>query len=80
MQFNLSIHFHPGRLGTKPDALPQRPDIYSESSVMDCNRWPILTLQQLEEPHLAMHLGMVGEAEESLSEDLDHRALVTDIT
>src|SRR5260370_37196175 len=27
-----------------------------------------------------MHLGMVGEAEESLSEDLDHRALVMDIT
>src|SRR5258708_19620370 len=79
-QFNLSICFHPGRLGTKPNALTWRPDIYSESLVTDCNRWLILTLQQLEEPHLAMHLGMVGEAEESLSEDLDHGALVTDIT
>jgi len=79
-QFNLSICFCPGRLGTKPDALTWRLDVYSESSVTDCNRWPILTLQQLEEPHLAMHLGMVGEAEESLSEDLDHGALVMDIT
>src|SRR5260221_2103921 len=79
-QFNLSIHFRPGRLGAKPNALTQRLDIYSESSAMDCNRQLILTPQQLEEPHLAMCLGTVGEAEESLSEDLDHGALVTDIT
>src|SRR5260221_13978302 len=37
-QFNLSIHFRPGRLGAKPDALTQRPDVYSESAVTDCNR------------------------------------------
>ena len=78
-QFNLSIHFQPSRLGTKPNALMQRPDVYSESSVTDCNRWLVLTLQQLEKPHLAMHLGMVGEVEQSLSEDLDHGALVMDI-
>src|SRR5258708_7705742 len=79
-QFNLSICFHPGRLGAKPDALTWRPDIYLESSVMDCNRQPILPLKQLEEPHLAMHFSTVGDVEESLSEDLDHRTLVTDIT
>ncbi len=79
-QFNLSICFRPGRLGAKLDALTWRLDVYSESSATDCNRQPILTLQQLEEPHLAMHLGTVGEAEESLSEDLDHGALVMDIT
>src|SRR6266436_3652885 len=79
-QFNLSIRFHPGRLGAKPDALTWRPDIYLESSVMDCNRQPILTLKQLEEPHLAMRFSTVGDAEESLSEDLDHGTLVTDIT
>src|SRR5258707_11033233 len=80
LQFNLSIRFHPSRLGTKPDALTWRLDIYSESSATDCNRWPILTLKQLEEPHLAMHFSMVGDVEESLSEDLDHGTLVTDIT
>src|SRR6266481_4243349 len=71
-QFNLSIHFHPGRLGAKPDALTQRPDVYSESAATDCNRQPVLTLQQLERPHLAICLGMVEEVEQSLSEDLDH--------
>src|SRR5258708_32628417 len=57
-----------------------RPDIYSESVATDCNRRPVLTLQQLERPHLAICLGMVEEAEQSLSEDLDHGALITDIT
>src|SRR5258707_2349282 len=79
-QFNLSIRFRPGRLGAKPDALTQRPDVYSESVVTDCNRRPVLTLQQLERPHLAICLGTVEEVEQSLSEDLDHRALITDIT
>src|SRR5260370_27999513 len=79
-QFNLSIHFRPGRLGAKPDALTQRPDIYSESAATDCNRQPVLTPQQLERPHLAICLGMVEEAEQSLSEALDHGTLVTDIT
>ena len=40
-QFNLSIRFQPGRLGAKPDALMQRPDIYSESVATDCNRRPV---------------------------------------
>src|SRR5258708_7368779 len=58
----------------------RRPDIYSESVATDCNRRPVLTLQQLERPHLAICLGTVEEAEQSLSEDLDHGTLVTDIT
>src|SRR5258706_425631 len=79
-QFNLSICFRPGRLGAKPDTLTRRPDVYSESAVTDCNRRPVLTPQQLERPHLAICLGTVEEAEQSLSEDLDHGTLVTDIT
>src|SRR5258708_13933808 len=46
---------------------------------MDCNNRPVLSLEQLEEPHLAMHSGMAGETEQVVSEDLDHRALITDI-
>src|SRR5260370_39851346 len=57
-----------------------RPDIYSESAATDCNRQPVLTPQQLERPHLAICLGTVEEAEQLLSEDLDHGALITDIT
>src|SRR6266436_3199695 len=77
-QFNLSIRFRPGRLGAKPNALMRRPDVYSESAVTDCNRRLVLTLQQLERPHLAICLGMVEEVEQSVSEDLDHGALVMD--
>src|SRR5258708_6663389 len=79
-QINLSICFQPCRVGAKPDTVTWRPDIYSESAVTDCNRQPVRTRQQLERPHLAICLGTVEEAEQSLSEDLDHRALVMDIT
>src|SRR5258708_35949597 len=64
LQFNLSIRFHPGRLGTKPDALTWRLDIYSESLAMNCNRQLILTLKQLAEQHLPMRLSTVRYAEE----------------
>ena len=79
MQFNLKIHFRPGRLGAKLDVLTRRPDIYSEDSAVDCNRRPVLTLEQLEEPHLAICSGLSGEAEQMVSEDLDHGAIITDI-
>src|SRR5260221_12560664 len=79
-EFNLSIRFRPGRLGAKPNALTWRPDVYSESAATDCNRQLVLILQQLERPHLAIYLGTVEEAEQSLSEDLDHGTLITDIT
>src|SRR5258708_4580958 len=47
---------------------------------MDCNNQLVLSLEQLEEPHLAMHSGTAGETEQVVSEDLDHRALIMDIT
>src|SRR5258705_2915647 len=78
-QFNLRICFQPGRLGAKPDALMWQPDVYSEDSAMDCNNGPVLSPEQLEEPHLAMHSGTAGETEQTVSEDLDHRTLIMDI-
>src|SRR5258707_3083038 len=51
-QFNLKICFQPGRLGTKLDTLTRRPNVYSADSAADCNRRPVLTPEQLEEPHL----------------------------
>ena len=59
--------------------LTQQPDVYSEDSAMDCNNQPVLSPEQLEEPHLAMCSGMAGEMEQMVSEDLDHRALIMDI-
>ena len=47
---------------------------------MYCNRQPVLAPEQLEEPHLAMCLGTAKETEQTVSEDLDHGALIMDIT
>ena len=60
--------------------LTRQPNIYSEDSAVDCNRQLVLTLEQLEEPHLAIHSGMSGEVEQMVSEDLDHGAIIMDIT
>jgi len=51
--FHLSIHFRPGRLGAKPDALTRRSDVYPKggeadySSVNPQNYCPIFTKEQL---------------------------------
>ena len=52
-QFNLVIRFHTGRLGTKPDALTRRWDIYPKegntgyTTVNPHNFKPIFTQEQL---------------------------------
>src|SRR5260221_4662780 len=51
-QFNLRIHFCPGRLGTKPDALTHRSDVHpgSRPDTTPTNVHPLFTPQQLETP------------------------------
>jgi len=52
-QFNLVIHFHPGRLGTKLDALTKRWDVYPKrgdngyASVNPHNFRPVFTQEQI---------------------------------
>ena len=52
-QFNLIIHFHPGRLGSKPDALTRRWDVYPKegssnyATVNPHNFRPVFTNEQL---------------------------------
>ena len=52
-QFNMVIHFHPGKLGTKPDALTCRWDIYPKEGSSDYgsinlqNLRPVFTNEQL---------------------------------
>jgi hypothetical protein len=52
-QFNMIIHFHPGRLGTKPDSLTRRWDVYHKggnsnyASVNPSNIRPMFTQEQL---------------------------------
>ena len=48
LQFNLMIHFRPGRLGTKPDALTQWWDVYNKKGTMEeLNEQPLFTPSQL---------------------------------
>jgi len=52
-QFNLVIHFHPGKLGAKPDALTRRWDVYPKegdsgyTQVNPQNLRPVFTQEQL---------------------------------
>ena len=52
-QFNLVIHFHPGKLGTKPDTLTRRWDVYPKKGDSDYakinlqNLRPVFTQEQL---------------------------------
>jgi hypothetical protein len=52
-QFNLVICFHPGKLGTKPDFLTRRWDVYPKEGGSDYaavnlhNFWPVFTNEQL---------------------------------
>src|SRR5260221_12458952 len=51
-QFNLQIHFCPGRLGTKPDALTCHLDVHpgSRPDTTPTNVHPLFTPQQLDTP------------------------------
>src|SRR5258708_6177949 len=51
-QFNLRIRFHPGRLGTKPDALTRRSDVNpgSGADTTPTNICPLFIPWQLETP------------------------------
>ena len=61
-QFNLVIRFHPGRLGTKPDSLTRRWDVYPKGGNSDyatinpSNLRPIFTQEQLSVSLRAMEL------------------------
>ena len=52
-QFHLIIHFHPGKLGAKPDALTRHWDIYPKeedsgyAQVNPQNFWPVFTQEEL---------------------------------
>ena len=78
-QFNLWIRFHPGRLGTKPDALTWHSDVHPGpgADTTPTNVRPLFTPQQLNAPtfrtnELDHHAG-------GLSESLDQLQILTDI-
>ena len=61
-QFNLVIRFRPGKLGTKPDALTRRWDVYPKEGGGDYvtinphNLCPVFTNKQLSESLRALSL------------------------
>ena len=70
-QFNLQIRFHPGRLGTKPDALTHCSDVHlgSRADTTPTNIRPLFILQQLDSP--TFHAGELDDPPGGLLETLD---------
>src|SRR5258708_3791697 len=79
-QFNLQIHFRPGRLGTKPDALTHHSDVHlgSGTDTTPTNVRPLFILQQLDSPTFCA--GELDDPPGGLSETLDQLRIWTDIS
>src|SRR5258705_1590551 len=78
-QFNLRIRFHPGRLGTKPDALTRCSDIHPGSGpdTTPTNVHPLFTPWQLETP--TSHASTLDHPLGGLSETLDQFRIWTEV-
>src|SRR5258708_1555158 len=80
-QFNMKVHFRLGRLGSKPDALMCRWDIYMEGDNPEAvvtNICPVFTSNQLAE---VLVLACAGSMEDlTPSNTLDQHAHTTSIT
>src|SRR5260221_7136766 len=79
-QFNLRIHFHPGRLGTKLDALTHHLDVHPRSGpdTTPTNVHPLFTPQQLETPTSCT--SVLDHPLGGLSETLDQFRIWTEVT
>src|SRR6266404_722412 len=79
-QFNLRIHFCPGRLGTKLDALAHRLDVHPGSGLdtTPTNVHPLFTPWQLETP--TSHASALDHPLGGLSETLDQFRIWTEVT
>src|SRR5258708_24068956 len=73
-QFNMKVHFRPGRLGSKPDALTHRWDIYMEGDdpeAIATNVHPVFTSNQLTEVPVLAHAGSMEDLTPSNTLDQD---------
>src|SRR6266436_5879803 len=79
-QFNLQIHFCPGRLGTKPDALTHCSDVHPGSGLdtTPTNVHPLFTPQQLETP--TPHASRLDHPPGGLLETLDQLRIMMEVT
>src|SRR5258708_22857931 len=80
-QFNMKVWFRLGRLGSKPDALTHRWDIYMEGDNLEptvTNVRPVFTIEQLTGTLVLAHTRTMEDP--TPSNNLDHDALAESIT
>src|SRR5258707_2556309 len=80
-QFNMKVQFRPGRLGSKPDALTHRWDVYTEGDNPEptvTNVHPVFTIKQLTGTPVLVRAGTMEDP--TPSNNLDHNALAESIT
>src|SRR5258708_241074 len=80
-QFNMKVRFRPGRLGSKPDALTRRWDVYTEGDNPEptaTNICPVFTIEQLTGTPVLVCAGTMEDP--TPSNNLDHDALAESIT
>src|SRR5260221_6670051 len=80
-QFNMKVRFRLGRLGSKPDMLTHRSDIYMEGDNPEptaTNVHPVFTIKQLAGTPVLARAGTMEDP--TPSNNLDHDALAESIT
>src|SRR5258705_6391272 len=80
-QFNMKVWFRLGRLGSKPDTLTHRWDVYMEGDNLEpaaTNIRPVFTIEQLAGTLVLAHARTMEDP--TPSNNLDHNALAESIT
>src|SRR5258707_1274842 len=80
-QFNMKVQFRPGRLGSKPDVLTRRWDVYMEGDNPEptaTNVRPVFTIEQLAGTLVLARAGTMEDP--TPSNNLDHDTLAESIT
>src|SRR5260221_5213027 len=81
-QFNMRVHFRPGRLGSKPDALTHRWDLYMDRDGQEpaaTNVYPIFDSKHLAEDPVLAHTGTMEEPMAAAGITMDSKAINGDI-
>src|SRR5260221_2703793 len=81
-QFNMRVHFRPGRLGSKPDALTHRWDLYMDRDGQEptaTNVHPIFNSKHLAEDPVLAHTGTMEEPMATAGITMDSKAINGDI-
>src|SRR5258708_39243744 len=81
-QFNMRVHFRPGRLGSKPDTLTRRWDLYTDGDGQEptaTNMRPIFDSEHLAEDLVLARTGTMEEPTATAGVTMDSKAIDGDI-